>query len=298
MARILVAGSLGWDVPLWLDRPLTSGARIGALSLAADPAGGALPGRLGGGAANIAAALALAGHSVLVAGRVGADAAGELVMQALRARGLALDAVAIDAFPTASAQILIEPNGERTILGIGWTRAAWAALAPWTLDAELVASFAPDAVVLRASRPVVPFDARLNAPGLVVAHMPWLGPVPARVDVAVGSVDDLGPDVFADALGAARSIFAQAKWGVMTAGARGARAQGDNAAYDVPAVAADVVDVTGAGDIFMAGLTDALVRGAGMEAALAHGCLWGSAAVSMEGSAPAPGTPGFPGFSR
>jgi sugar/nucleoside kinase (ribokinase family) len=300
MARVLVAGGLGWDVPLWLDRPLTPGGRISARSLPAGDNGGPLPGRLGGGAANIGAALALAGHEVRVVGRVGRDAAGEHVLSALRDRKIGVEAVLVDDWPTSSVQLLIEPNGERTILGIIRTRPA----APiWSLDSRHVGNFAPAAIVLRASAPAVSlavpqFDALLGKACLVVAHMPWRGPVPARVDVAVGSQDDLGAKAYSHPLRTARGVFGCARWGVVTAGASGARAQSDTETLTAAAEATAVVDTTGAGDIFMAGLTDALLAGAGMAAALAHGCRWSAAAVGIEGSAPARGAVDIVGFIR
>jgi sugar/nucleoside kinase (ribokinase family) len=294
MARILVAGSLGWDVPLWLDRPLTSGRRIGARSLPAQNGSATLPGRLGGGAANIASALVLAGHEVLVVGRVGQDAVGQYVLYALHARGLSLDGVKVDASPTPSLQILIEPTGERTILGIGWTGAS----RHWSVAPELVQRFAPEALILRSSVPTVPSGFGLFDNRLVVAHMPWSGDRPERVDIAVGSRDDLGNHDFQSPHGTASDVFGPVEWGVVTAGAQGVRAGSEHKTLAAPAVPAEVVDATGAGDIFIAGLTDALLADASMEQALAHACHWGAAAVGIEGSAPEQGTPGFCPFTR
>lgn len=288
MARILVTGGLGWDVPLWLDRPLRSGGRIGARALSQRTPAGALPGRLGGGAGNIASALARAGHIVLVAGRIGADAAGACVLEALQARGLSCDGVRVDELPTPSAQVLIEPNGERTLLGIGWAGVQRDA---WTLDPDLVDGFAPEALVLRASAPAI-----ARVADLIVAHMPWRGVLPLRADVAIGSHDDLGPAALDQPFAAARAVFAGVGWGVVTDGPHGARAQSDSALVQAQARPAQVIDATGAGDIFMAGLTDALVSGATMPEALAHACAWGAVAVGIEGSAPGPGATGFTPF--
>lgn len=294
MARILVAGSLGWDVPLWLDRPLQSGWRIRARSLAAPHSSGMLPGRLGGGAANIASALALAGHDVLVVGQVGQDAIGQYVLCALHARGPSLDGIRVDVAPTPSVQILIEPTGERTILGIGWPRSRQS----WSFSPELLRRFSPNALILRSGLPAVPREPGLLDGRLVVAHMPWAGESPEHVDVAIGSRVDVGNSAFGSPHGAAGAIFGQVQWGIVTAGAEGVRAQSAGNVLTEPAVPAAVIDATGAGDIFIAGLTDALLAAATMEEALRHACLWGAAAVGIEGSAPEPGTVGFPAFTR
>lgn len=294
MARVLVTGSLGWDVPLWLDSPLKSGRRISARSLPPQRGGTALPGRLGGGAANIASALALAGHDVLVVGRVGQDALGQYIFYALDARGLTLDGIRVDSAPTPSLQILIEPSGERTLLGVGG-KPAWQR---WSMAADVVQRFSPHALILRSSVPALPGGVGLCKGRLVVAHMPWLGDRPDRVDVAVGSVDDLGSEAWDQPHAAAAAVFGAVCWGVVTAGAAGARAGSSGVMLEAPAVPATVVDATGAGDIFMAGLTDALLADAAPAQALAHGCRWAAAAVAMEGSAPEPGAAGFCRFTR
>jgi ribokinase len=52
----------------------------------------------------------------------------------------------------------------------------------------------------------------------------------------------------------------------------------------VPAVPVDVVDPTGAGDAFCAGLADALVRGASMEGAVRWAVRCGAAAAMRWGA--------------
>jgi sugar/nucleoside kinase (ribokinase family) len=251
-----------------------------------------LPGRLGGGAANIASALVLAGHEVLVVGRVGQDAPGQYVLFALHARGLSLDGVRVDAAPTASVQILIEPTGERTIVWIGLTDG----IEPWFISPELVRRFLPDVLVLRGSVPAIPSESGLLDNRLVIAHMPWKGERPERVDIAIGSSDDLGTDALENPFDAASDVFGAVRWGVVTAGAGGVRAGSKHRMLAASAIPAEVIDSTGAGDLFIAGLADALVANAFMEQALAHGCRWGAASVGIEGSAPEPNTPGFSPF--
>ena len=74
---------------------------------------------------------------------------------------------------------------------------------------------------------------------------------------------------------------------MVTRGADGAVAHGrDGLRIAAKAPAAVTRDATGAGDVFAAGLLDALVRGASMDQALAHACAWGAAAAGLDCSAP------------
>ncbi|HYD43831.1 MAG TPA: PfkB family carbohydrate kinase, partial [Phenylobacterium sp.] len=127
--------------------------------------------------------------------------------------------------------------------------------------------------------------------GPVIAHWPSLYAGPA--DVLVASADDLDPETLAAPYRAGRAAVGERlAWVVVTRGGDGAAAYGPDGEIHVAAPPAVVQDATGAGDIFAAGLLDALVAGAEMEAALAHACAWGSAAVTLDASAPVDAPPG------
>lgn len=283
MAKILITGGLGWDVPIWLDAPITSGGRIIARTLGARTAGGAIPGRLGGGAANAAAALAQAGHDVWVLGRIGRDGLGELILDALTARGIKTDVVLIDDVQTTSAQILIEPSGERTILGLGWDMKALVALSRQTfVPPPQLSELEFDCLIQRATWP--PLTIR---PKLVIGHVP----IPCGehdADVVVGGLSDLDRDAWDQPLAAVRKAFPNAAWGIVTDGKNGLVAQSEEERFSVCLDPWPVVDATGAGDVFLAGLADALLATEDMGAACAHAASWGRLCVAMQGSAVAP----------
>jgi sugar/nucleoside kinase (ribokinase family) len=73
---------------------------------------------------------------------------------------------------------------------------------------------------------------------------------------------------------------------VVTAGPAGASWVDRDGVRTVRAAAVDVVDTTGAGDAFDAGLLAAWLTGAGPEAALRAGCAAGAQAVSRRGARP------------
>ena len=73
---------------------------------------------------------------------------------------------------------------------------------------------------------------------------------------------------------------------VVTEGRAGTTWVGRDGTWTVPAPAVDVVDATGAGDAFDAGLLAAWLSGAGPEPALQAGCAAGAEAVSRRGARP------------
>jgi sugar/nucleoside kinase (ribokinase family) len=73
---------------------------------------------------------------------------------------------------------------------------------------------------------------------------------------------------------------------VVTEGRAGATWVSRDGMWTVPAPTVDVVDATGAGDAFDAGLLAAWLSGAGPEAALKAGCKAGAEAVSRRGARP------------
>jgi sugar/nucleoside kinase (ribokinase family) len=112
--------------------------------------------------------------------------------------------------------------------------------------------------------------------------------------VVVASADDLPEGVAGDPFAAvAAHLGDRLSWVVVTHGTAGAIAHGQDGsriAAQTPSVVAR--DATGAGDVFAAGLLDALAAGAPMDQALAHACAWGAAAAVLDSSAPVGAPPG------
>jgi sugar/nucleoside kinase (ribokinase family) len=286
LSRLLAVGGLAWDRVLTLSAPATPGARVTATRLAHGPDGDRFPGRLGGGAANAAVAWTRAGHHAWAAGVVSTDGDGDLVMHALASAGVHVEAVSRTSAASGTTLILVAPDGERTIIGIA-SRERERVLSDYRGLAaslsDLIDDQRVDGVFLRApaplARPLVP-------PIKVLAH--WDGrEAPASADIVVVSSDDLGGANLDEAHHRlSRFPDPRRKWLVLTLGARGAEALSAGQRLSAPALAVPVVDTTGAGDIFAAGLLSALTDGAGMDEALQLGCEWGARAVGQLGSAP------------
>ncbi|MFD1784480.1 PfkB family carbohydrate kinase [Phenylobacterium terrae] len=275
--RLLVIGAVALDRPVRLAGPLKPGARLAAASL-----GDALEGRLGGGGAAAAVALRAAGCEVALVSVIAGDADGDHALELVARSGADLRLVVRRPGESRTTLILIDPDGERTIIGLGARPAALPPLPPpdAAFDGVLVRSPYPGAEAWAAA-----------ARGPVVVH--WPAPTyPGPADVVVASADDLAPEVLADPWrAAAAQVGERLEWMVVTRGGDGAIAFGRQRHVRARAPAAEVVDSTGAGDVFAAGLLAALAGGAPIEKALATACTWGAATVALDSSAPTDAPP-------
>jgi sugar/nucleoside kinase (ribokinase family) len=270
MHDILVIGNVNADWVFRLDAPIRSGLETTGEDLGL---------RAGGAAANAASALAVADNRVRLVGFIGSDEIGDrlLALMAEDGRSWNTDGVVRLAGPTPACLILIDPNGERVIIGThrNTTPPRWPEVA--------VAGFACAYV---ASRWGVPDDlvARLKVAGVPIVSQWRPGYTVRAAEVLVVSEDELPPGAKDDPWRAAQAEGLAARWLVVTRGARGATATDGKVRLDCPAVPAVVVDTTGAGDAFAAGLVHGIARRWPMAACLRLGTEWGARAVAHLGS--------------
>jgi sugar/nucleoside kinase (ribokinase family) len=275
MATILIIGSVACDEVIRLHAPLRAGSHNG---------GSPCELRIGGGAANTAMALARGGDLARVISAVGDDPEGATLITTLEDAGV--DTSLIDRTAKASTRslVMLDPAGERTVVNL--TRAV--VPIPVNLDKHPA-----DALYIRSADPALrPLMDERCQQGLVVAHVPPLdeGALPAQVLVC--SASDLDADFLADPFAAGRRIAgSRLQWIVVTRGADGATAYGKEGRIEATAPKRKVIDSTGAGDVFAAGLLHALAAGREMEEALRTAIHWGSASVTYAGTVPPPGFP-------
>ena len=279
--RVVVVGDLAVDV---LVTPTTSplpGADVPA-RIATTP---------GGAGANTAAWLAARGVDVTLVGRVGDDVAGRAVVAGLADAGVDA-AVAVDPeAPTATVVVLLA-DGERTMLS---DRGAAARLAVTDLPAldgvdhlHLSGyvlgggSRAAGLAALAAAR-AIGASTSLDAQGpLLDGLLPRLG----GVDLLLPNTTELAALTGSPEPGSAAALLEVASAVVVTAGVAGASWVGRDGVRTVHAPSVDLVDATGAGDAFDAGLLAAWLTGADPESALRAGCAAGAEAVSRPGGRP------------
>ncbi|MEU6076434.1 PfkB family carbohydrate kinase [Micromonospora sp. NPDC047074] len=294
--RVLVVGDLITDVVAVLAGPLATGSDTAAAI------------RFGGGgqAANTAAWLAAQDVPVTLVGAVGDDDAGRARVAELERAGVDC---AVTVYPdrATGTVIVLATAGERTMVT---ERGANLLLAPRDVDAALAA--APDARHLHLSgytlldtesRPAglralaaarergltTSVDAASAAPLRRVGAAAFLSWV-RGVDLLLVNADEA--TVLAGGMDPAaqgRALSAAARRTVVKQGAAGA-IWVDRAAPAVmaPARRVAVVDVTGAGDAFAAGLLAAWLDGAEPTVALRRAGDLGALAVSQIGARPTP----------
>lgn len=254
--------------------------------------------RGGGAGANVAVHLAALGTDVVLAGVVGADPAGAALTAELRAAGVRLAIRAAPGAATGTIVSLVEPGGQRSMLA---DRGANLELRPEDLPQP------PDGGHLHLSGYTL-LDQGPRAAGLAALAAAASAGCTISVDPAsTGPLSRYGADRWladtaaatlllpnadearlltgsADAEQAARQLAAHHRVVAISLGPDGALwAEGEELVHR-PARAATVVDTTGAGDAFTAGLLAAWLAGAAPQDALDAGLALAAAVVGRPGA--------------
>jgi len=282
--RFLVVGTMAWDIPIWLKGTLASGKRIKGTTQ-----DGRFNGRLGGGGANASCALLGAGHDVRLVSVVSNDEQGRLVMASARRFGIPMEFLTAHDVPSSKTFIFIDKEGERTIVGLDHSEVpARTDLVARSMPGQVkIDAFAPAGVYLRQLYAGI--DGIDFGGAVVVAHWPMFVEHRIDADVLVASENDLEIDsveAFFDEV--RHQVSERLAWVVLTHGGRGVSAFNGREKIEYATTSVAQKDSTGAGDVFAAGLMEALAHGADMRAAIVHASGWGAIAVSLNGSAADP----------
>jgi ribokinase len=250
--------------------------------LSGEPAPGsdrpaAITTRGGGAGANVAAHLAALGTPVLLAGCVGDDAAGTALAADLAAAGVSLALRTVPASPTGTIVSLVQPDGSRSMLADrGANRAlqaddvpvpapgghlhlsGYALLDPGSRAAGLAALAA--AVAAGCTVSLDPASTRPLA-GYGVDR--WLADTAAATLLLPNAEEARLLTSCADVTAAARALADRHPVVAVSLGAEGALWASGEVLVHRPAHPATVVDTTGAGDAFTAGLLAAWVAAGG-----------------------------------
>ncbi|GLY73978.1 sugar kinase [Actinoallomurus iriomotensis] len=270
--------------------------------------GGAMSLSVAGAESNVAIGLARLGHRVSWVGVVGADELGALVLRTLRAEGVTLEAVRVDADRQTGVMVV-----ERRISDLSGVIYHRSGSAGSTVSAEdVTAGFRPppswvhltgitpalgdrargavDAAVAQARRTGIPisldvnFRRRLWTESAAGECLRRLAP---HARLLVASEDELHLAAPADARNEEDRVAALLAAGVaevvIKRGARGASLYGADGRVDRPAHRVRVADTIGAGDAFVAGLLSATLENLSVPDRLERAATCGAFAVASTG---------------
>ncbi|TMR22646.1 carbohydrate kinase family protein [Nonomuraea turkmeniaca] len=254
MPDFWIIGPIAWDLALYVDRIPASGHFVQA---------GESVERPGGTGANVAVALSQAGGRVNMVGYVGADAAGRNMTKTLTAAGVDVEHVQVLPGHTSSVVLLIEPNGERTIIGIHTDL-----LHTITIPTDAVAP--GDIVYFAAWHDSFTTAAQtMAAAGALVTSVPP-GTTPA-MRYLIGSRNDF-------------SAIPEDATAIVTEGAKGATVYSSGKSDHYPSIPTDAVDTTGAGDAFAAGFLWGIGNKGTLTEGVNLGLAWAAATVQTKSS--------------
>ena len=264
MARVVVVGSYGVGLTFELARAPDAGETVVGRGFRTDH---------GGKGSNQAIGAARLGAEVALLTAVGDDAFGDGAFALWREEGVDASAVLRVAEPTMCAAILVEAGGQNRIAIVP---GALAALTPAHVDAFAPRIAAADVLLVQLEIPVATALHALEV-GRAAGVTTILNPAPAPERPIAPAVDYLTPnETEAPAVAGAQGTT------VLTLGERGARL-GDEL---VPALPAQPVDTTGAGDAFAAAFAVALAEGRPALEAVRWGCAAGAYMVEQPGVVP------------
>ncbi len=291
MPPVVVVGDVATDVVVLLaGGPAPGSDRPASIAL-----------RSGGAGANVAAHLAALGTPVLLAGCVGDDAAGAALSAELAAAGVALALRTVPGAATGTVVSLVEPDGERSMLA---DRAANLALLAGDvpvagpgghlhLSGYTLLDPQPRAAGLAALRAAtaagrtVSLDPASTGPLAGYGVERWLDDT-AAVTLLLPNRDEARLLTgCADVEQAGRALAERHPVVVVSLGADGALWVTRDALVHRPALPVRVVDTTGAGDAFAAGVLAAWVAAGGRPdpaTALAAGLARAAAVVGRPGA--------------
>ena len=270
MGRVFVVGSLNVDLVTHVERHPKPGETV---------LGTGLERLAGGKGANQAVAASAAGATVVMVGRVGSDESGLAYVSRLSTLGIDAGSIRVAPdCPTGHALIAVDDTGENTVVVVAGANAEVS-----VDDLDVLESVGPADVVLLQLE--VPLE-------VVTAAVRRASARGARVVLNLAPYAALPPDVLAladplvvnehEALFLADSEAMPASL-VVTFGASGAAWDGDQLTGPV-VDQAEVLDTTGAGDVFCGALSAALVAGTGRHEALQAALAAGADAVRHFGA--------------
>ena len=285
-AKIVVVGSFNTDLVSYLQRMPRPGETVHGNTFVTGA---------GGKGSNQAVAAARLGAEVTFIGRVGSDVFANLAYEIWDAEGVSRDYVIQDQdHATGVAPILVDSQGENMIVVV---LGANLNIQPSDIDAAKDRIAAADALLaqLEINLDMTAYALK-TAKKLGIATI--LNPAPATplsydmmqlADYLTPNeteLETLSGQAGQDVTARARSLLTRdGQTAVVTLGAQGAQIVSQNQSVRLETFEVDVVDTTGAGDAFNAGLAVALAEGKDLRAAVRFANATAALSVTKPGTA-------------
>jgi ribokinase len=265
--KVVVVGSINLDFVATGPTLPEPGETVTGATLGVHP---------GGKGANQALAARRLGAEVRLIGRVGADAMADQALALLRADGVDLNGVGVDAAaPTGAALIAVDAEGENQIMV--------ASGANLSLTPDLLPEVIEGALICQLEVPLETVAAAVaRATGFVCVN---LAPANLAIDDAVLRRADLLVVNEGEAGDYGRRLHGLPGLVAVTWGSRGAGLLRDGvrvATAEPPEV--EAVDTTGAGDTFVGALVVAMLEGMAPAEALRFACAAGALTATKAGA--------------
>ncbi|ABZ74693.1 PfkB domain protein [Shewanella halifaxensis HAW-EB4] len=272
MANILLVANLNCDRIFLLNHPIKTGGRFHYKD------GGQ---RLGGGGANTGIGLVWAGHQVSLVTEVGRDDVGDWLLAEASTQGINCSLIQRRAGSTGEMLLMMTPDGERTIIRPERPKFELPLPPNWQNV---------DVLYINSSSEGAASWAKTAMPYCWVVAQLAKDQRARPCHVLIASLSDMQGRCEGDPWEFAKSISGNdLKYFVVTDGENGAMLYSAAESVLVAAVPSQVVDTTGAGDAYAAGLIHALVSQKEIVAAMQEAAIWSGFAVACNSSIPGKG---------
>jgi sugar/nucleoside kinase (ribokinase family) len=269
MRRVLVFGPISLDTVIEIDKFPVNGGFVQGLER---------DDRVGGAGLNIAAAVASASIKTRFFSYIGDDEIGTYLKNKVGYLGLDTDDLHTISGRSLHAVITLDQSGERTVIALERNR-----FSEIILDVEY---FPGDIVVFPVWRDFYLKylnEARISGAKTVVGLNALSNPA-VYADLLIGSEKDVA---------GLELDFQRFRSAIITRGEYGVSVYDGELETKLPAKNVSVIDATGAGDSFLAGVLVGLAKDADLHSCAEIGVEWASAAVQHRGSIPPKWRPEF-----